>query len=417
MGNSIQFIEQGVRLIASKSNWIEGDAIQQLKQVARLEGMQQVVGLPDLHPGRGYPIGAACFSESLLYPALVGNDIGCGMSLYQTSVDARKVKQDKWEKALRQKAFNEQERWSELGTERLKDRLNARCSSSSIDTSWLDEFRHSLGTIGGGNHFAEFQRIKRLYRPEMFNQQGWSEKAVFLLVHSGSRGVGERILREHVQSHGHKGLLGDSPEGKEYLLRHNQALGWAEVNRALIAERLSQALGLSASLVLDVNHNLVSAETIGLQTNNEQTNEEQSGWLHRKGVTPADQGWVVIPGSRGSASYLVDPRPSDVSLQSLAHGAGRKWIRTECEGRLRKKYRVSDLQRTASGSRVICDDRALMYQEAPEAYKSIDIVVSDLQEAGLLDIIAELEPVMTYKVASDRQRSGTNKADKNPRCC
>ena len=401
MGNSIQFIENGVRLIASKRNWIEGDAIEQLKHVSRLEGICQVVGLPDLHPGRGYPIGAACFSETMIYPALVGNDIGCGMSLYETSIEARKVKQDKWEKSLRTKGFVNQVEWSEQGREIIEQRFRKSLTESqhSEMISLINPFDQSLGTIGGGNHFAEFQRVSKIHDAMKFEALGCSSKAVFLLVHSGSRGFGEAILRQHVDRFGHKGLSSDSEEANAYMLKHDSALRWAEVNRDLIAARMCDALRLERKSLLDVNHNLVSSDSMG----------DQAGWLHRKGVTPADQGVVIIPGSRGSASYLVRPIESDISLNSLAHGAGRKWIRSECEGRLRSRYKLSELTRTTLGSRVLCDDKALIYEEAPEAYKAIDIVVSDLVDAGLVEVIAELEPIMTYKTTKDAKNKG--------RCC
>ena len=82
MSKTIQKITETVNLIASTDTWIEGLAIEQLIKTSQLSGMHQVAGMPDLHPGRGYPIGAAFFSVDKIYPALVGNDIGCGMSLW-----------------------------------------------------------------------------------------------------------------------------------------------------------------------------------------------------------------------------------------------------------------------------------------------------------------------------------------------
>ena len=85
-----------VRLIASQRNWIEGTAVQQLENTASLPGMRLAVGLPDLHPGKGSPIGAAFAVEGYLYPALVGNDIGCGVGLWRTRLSARKLKREAW---------------------------------------------------------------------------------------------------------------------------------------------------------------------------------------------------------------------------------------------------------------------------------------------------------------------------------
>ncbi|QBC44864.1 RtcB family protein [Iodobacter fluviatilis] len=100
MGNYVQTLSERVNLIAATDIWIEGDAIQQLQNTAKLLGMEYVSGMPDLHPGRGYPVGAAFFSAEHIYPALIGGDIGCGMALWQTELDARKVSISKMEKKI-----------------------------------------------------------------------------------------------------------------------------------------------------------------------------------------------------------------------------------------------------------------------------------------------------------------------------
>ncbi len=388
MSTSIRNLDNGVRLIASPRNWIEGEAVQQLKNLSRLAGMRQVVGLPDMHPGRGYPIGAACFSVGRLYPALVGNDIGCGMGLYQLDSEARHIKLDKWEKRLRARAFVDQEDWTAQGLAML----HACTAPATLDDGQhLQGLAHagSLGTIGGGNHFAELQKVGRVVDTECFQAAGLDAQAVFLLVHSGSRGLGESILRKHVDACQHAGLASADPATPLYLQAHDFALRWARVNRHLIAARVSRALGLGAQPLLDLQHNFVCGAQL----------DGQEGWLHRKGVTPADQGLVIVPGSRGAESYLLKPASLAVSLHSLAHGAGRKWMRGDCEGRLRQKYQLKDMVRTRLGSRVICDDKGLLYEEAPEAYKPVDVVVQDLVDAGLAQVVAEFLPMLTYKNA------------------
>ncbi len=98
-------------------------------------------------------------------------------------------------------------------------------------------------------------------------------------------------------------------------------------------------------------------------------------------------------------SYVVAPTgASEKSAYSLAHGAGRKWSRSESRGRLEKRFTAKDLLRTELGSIVICEDKELLYEEAPQAYKNISIVISDLVDAGLAEVIATLQPVVTYKV-------------------
>jgi len=90
--------------------------------------------------------------------------------------------------------------------------------------------------------------------------------------------------------------------------------------------------------------------------------------------------------------------PGEQSAYSLAHGAGRKWSRTDSRAKLEKRYTAKDLTRTELGSQVICEDKALLYEEAPQAYKNITIVIDDLVRAGLAEIVAILRPVVTYKV-------------------
>ena len=372
MGNCIRNLSGGVVLIAADDTWIEGKAIQQLETTARLPGMHRVAGMPDLHPGRGYPVGAAFFAIGRLYPALVGNDIGCGMALWRTDIPTAKLHLDKLEKRLGNLDGPLDQDWAEV------------IAAFGLPPSSHDR---SLGTIGGGNHFAELQQLDLSYDDAALERLGITRNRLLLLVHSGSRGLGEAILREQVELFGHAGLEAGSAACAHYLARHDGALRFAEANRQLIARRMLERLRCDGEALLDVNHNLVSPACI----------DGRDGWLHRKGATPSDQGVMVIPGSRGDFSYLVEPLADERSLLSLAHGAGRKWMRSECKERLAPRYSVEQLARTALGSRVICADRALIYEEAPEAYKAIDSVVGALRDAGLVRVLARLKPVLTYK--------------------
>ena len=366
------------RVIASDKTWIDSQAVLQLEQTLELEGMRYVVGLPDLHPGKGSPIGASFISEGYLYPHLVGNDIGCGMGLWKTDLKTKKIKLDRWTKQLK-------------GLEGPWD---------GDSSAWLEngggvttDFDASLGTIGGGNHFAELQKVEKVLSTEIFEQLGLEKNTLVLLVHSGSRGLGESILRMHLEDHQYEGLKAASKEGMNYLNRHDEAMGWAGVNRSLIAHRFLSELRTDGQKIVDVCHNWVKPITDG----------DQSFWLHRKGAAPSDEGCLVIPGSRGSFSYLVSPKGNQESNAfSLAHGAGRKWKRSDCRARLSSKYNVEALQQTDVGSRVICEDKNLIYEEAPQAYKDIDRVVQDLVDEGLLDIVAIFRPLITYKTRRDK---------------
>ncbi len=371
-----------VHLVASPETWIEGEAVRQLEATARLAGMRLCVGMPDLHPGKGHPIGAAMVARGVVYPHLVGGDIGCGMGLWQTDLKQKKAKRDKW-----------------------AERLHGLETPWDGDTAaWLGEFGgiasgaaehdQALGTIGGGNHFAELQQVEAIADEAAFAALGLSAERLLLLVHSGSRGLGESILRAHARSHGAQPLTAGTAEFTEYLRQHDRAVRWGEANRALIAYRFAEQLGAQASPILDICHNSVTPTTLC-----------GGGFLHRKGAAPADRGPVVIPGSRGTLSYLISPRPpaapgavaDESSALSLAHGAGRKWKRSETKARLSERFRPHMLLETPLKSRVICADRNLLYEEAPQAYKDIDSVVAALVQAGLCSIVASLRPVITYK--------------------
>lgn len=372
MGNFIQSLADGVSLIASANTWIEGNAIQQLLTTAKLAGMAKVVGMPDLHPGRGYPIGAAFFSVERFYPALVGGDIGCGMSLWQTDIKSVGLNLDKLEKRLG-----------------YIDRPLANEETEHLwpDIAAIAEHGYASGTIGAGNHFAELQLLDKVFDETLANRLGLTKKCLQLLVHSGSRGLGGRILASHVSAFGHNGLVEDTAEADSYLVQHNQAVAYAEQNRELIGRRILKNLRAEADKLVDISHNLVEKTIIG----------DVAGWLHRKGAAPANKGLVLIPGSRGDYSYLVEPVDTAQALYSLAHGAGRKWMRTECKGRLAGNYTASQLTRTALGSRVICCDRELLYEEAPQAYKSIETVIESMVGAQLIKPVARFKPLITYK--------------------
>ena len=383
MGNQfLRVLNTCTLLVAGPDTWIEGQAIQQLETTAKLKGMHAVAGMPDLHPGRGYPVGAAFFSTGYIYPALVGNDIGCGMSLWQTDIKHNTFKYDKAEKLI---ASIDQP---------LADGERSRLLVQDMTQSSYDYPFNVCGTIGGGNHFAELQLIDIVYDHTLCGLAGLNTKQLQLLVHSGSRGLGEKVLRHHISQHGHQGLVCGSPEFEQYVQAHDKALLYAQANRKLIALRLLSRLKAKGQSVLDIFHNTVTPATI----------QNTCGWLHRKGAAPADQGLVVIPGSRGDYSYIVQPLVNEASQQalfSLAHGAGRKWIRSECKGRL-KHFSVAQLKRSTLGSRLICCNSDLVYEEAPQAYKSIESVIHALEGAGLVQKVARLRPMLTYKTQKEK---------------
>lgn len=300
-----------IMIISHEKNWLEQTAKDQLASVSRLEDVIKVVGLPDLHAGKS-PIGIAVKTKERLYPHLIGNDIGCGMGLFETGVKLKKYKQDKWVSRL----------------EHIHELSDIWIGNPYEEASPIRD----LGTIGGGNHFAEIQCIEKIYNPEYFKALGLSKEKIYVLVHCGSRNYGQEILGQFAKS---EGILAGSKEAEAYLEAHEHALLWAKRNRLLVAKKLLGEIGVSDALTtrIDCYHNFL-----------EQT---PTGFIHRKGATSSKVGAVVIPGSRGDLSYLCMPKANtDLSLDSLSHGAGRKWARSLCKTRITNKYDRDSIRTT-----------------------------------------------------------------------
>ncbi|WP_315812418.1 RNA ligase RtcB family protein [Bradyrhizobium sp. SZCCHNR2028] len=357
----------------SSSSWIEGAAARQLETVADICGVRAVAGMPDLHPGKFGPVGCAILADHI-HPAFVGSDAGCGMALFALDLASRRIRVDKAADRLRDVATPyDGDIVGELAAHQLAP----------------SDFDASLGTIGGGNHFCELQAVEEVFDPSC----GIDRDRAHLLVHSGSRGLGHALLERHV-AEGLNPLAPDSEAGHAYLAAHDHALRWASLNRQVIAQRAATALRGEADPVRACSHNCIEHRTDGV--------------LHRKGAAPSDQGLVVVPGSRGALSYLVAPLASapKEALWSIAHGAGRKFDRSSMIGRVGATR--SDRERLARnpfGGRVICEDRALLAEEAPEAYKPIAGVIADLEAFGLARVVASFRPLVTVKkIAVQRPR-------------
>ncbi|MDR2940446.1 MAG: RNA ligase RtcB family protein [Clostridiales bacterium] len=347
-------------LITGDKNWIESEAISQLKNVAEYGHVVQAVGLPDLHPGKT-PVGVSVVCDNYIYPHLIGNDIGCGMSLFDSNIKLKKFNMDKW-----------------------VTRLNYIKELACIETGGsFDSPIRDLGTIGGGNHFVEFQKIEEVFLEDEFEALKADKKDVFVLIHSGSRGYGQKIYSEFNKTEGYEAF---SLEAVEYLLCQKDAIFWAKKNREIVAGKLIDWLGYTQQLncVLDCSHNYI----------------ENKGplFIHRKGAVANTGGPVIIPGSRGTLTYIVKPiGEPQFSGYSLSHGAGRKWARSVCIGKVADKYTRDTVRHTGLKSQVVCHNTNLLYKEAPEVYKNINTIIEILIEYGLIEIIATMRPLITYK--------------------
>ena len=365
-------ISENARIYCSSKTWLEGDAVEQFRRVMNFEGILQGAAYPDLHPGRGIPVGAAFTSTDLIYPVLIGSDIGCGMTLSAADIPLRKWKS---KRLIRFLGDTPEEHLQRSAKEVL-------ASMDNIPEDPLDMF----GTVGHGNHFAEILTPASIEEPEIWKSIIPAEAQIFLLIHSGSRYYGEQLWRKYASIHGDNGVKADSDAGKHYRTRHDELVKWAEFNRKLITKAFGKILSCDFYCIMNSVHNCISRIDDQL-------------WLHRKGASEACSGKpFIIAGSRGTYSYAVLPQGNPREyLWSLAHGSGRKWTRGSTRARMKDKYEMKDLLKTGIGSQVICPDKDLLYEEAPEAYKNVEHVISDLQQAGLIRVIARLKPLLNCK--------------------
>ncbi len=376
-------VTASVTVFASARSWIESDAVVQCHQVAALPGMIHVAAMPDLHPGKGAPIGAA-MASTVLYPYLMGSDIGCGIAVFPI----------KLKRVVPEQLAG---RFPDLDRGLDPDRDAGDPAWAATEADVPAGHLEGLGTVGRGNHFVELARVQTLLDPGHASRLGLTAGDLVLIVHSGSRGLGERILRAHTERHG----AGPAADPAAYLAMHDDALRWGSLNRRLIAARVAYALGAGpAEPIVDQSHNLV---------------EFRDGvYLHRKGAAPGGGPDVLIAGSRGTYSYLVAAHAGPEANFSVAHGAGRKMSRADALRRGRAKHSVEELRRTPLGSVVVCGDRQLLFEEAPSAYKRIEQVIGDLTDHGLATPVATTVPLVTYKTP-DWPRAGNRNAAERER--
>lgn len=301
-----------VTVFASPSSWIESDAVDQCHQVAALDGMLHIAGMPDLHPGKGAPIGTA-MTSTVVYPHLVGSDIGCGIAVFPIAL-RRPVPE---RLAAR---FPDLDQPLDPDRDADDPAWDAVCIGSPDDVP--AGHPQGLGTVGRGNHFVELARIASTPDAARALGLGLATGDLMLLVHSGSRGLGERVLRAHTERHG----AGPAPDPAAYLAAHDEAVRWAALNRAVIAARVAHALGATPTApVVDVCHNLVQHHDGGMAAPQGRGSGRGGGPGRRLPRDPLLPGGGACRGggepldrSRGRAQDVARPGPA--ARPGQAHG-------------------------------------------------------------------------------------------------
>jgi tRNA-splicing ligase RtcB len=437
-------------------------SLDQLVNVATLPGIQgMALAMPDIHEGYGFPIGgvaATSHPDGLISPGGIGYDINCGVRMLASKAAFQDVKPRLEE--LCKAMFREipsgtgKGGFLDLGMREL-DRVLTRGARWAVENGYGEESElewiesggcledadptcvsnqakqrghDQLGTLGSGNHFAEVDRVDRIYDAEAASAFGLSEGQVTVLIHTGSRGLGHQVATDHLRimvgaMKGYgvhlvdrqlAGVPFQSPEGQRYFKAMAAAANFAWCNRQVIAHEARKAwsmvLGPSAGplrTLYDVAHNIAKIETHEVGGKD---GEVRRLIVHRKGATRAfGPGHrelpsayrtvgqpVLIPGSMGTASYvLAGSEGSRASFGSSCHGAGRRLSRKAS----REQVQAEALRREllARGIHVLAGSKAGLSEEAPAAYKDIDRVVETVESAGLARRVARLVPMAVIK--------------------
>jgi tRNA-splicing ligase RtcB len=383
---------------------IEAEAEQQLRNVARLPFIYRwVAAMPDVHWGIGATVGSVIPTKGAIIPAAVGVDIGCGMMAVQTTLSASQLPDNlrgirtAIEKAVPHGRTDNGGRkdkgaWRELPKRQIGVWRQLETGYKAITGKYpkLDRGNdvNHLGTLGTGNHFIEVCLDE--------SDQVW------FMLHSGSRGVGNRIgmffiemarndMRQHIKNLPDKDLA-YFEEGSEHFEDYVDAVSWAQAfalyNRKLMMEQLVDAIAESGEVppfsltesAVNCHHNYVARE-------------EHYGamvFVTRKGAVRARKGDLgIIPGSMGARSFIVRGLGNPESFQSCSHGAGRAMSR----GEAKRRFTIEDHCKATAG--VECRKDAAVIDETPMAYKPIDGVMK--AQKDLVEIVHTLRQVVCVK--------------------
>ncbi|HEX6246882.1 MAG TPA: RtcB family protein [Nocardioidaceae bacterium] len=433
-------------------------ALEQVAHVATLPGIVQAsYAMPDVHWGYGFPIGGVAATdvedEGVVSPGGVGFDISCGVRL----LVARDLERERLSNHLHA-VMDDLDHAVPRGMGRggvwhLQDRAQLervlrggaryavdqghgvardldRCEDhghvpdadpAQVSARAFERGLGQVGSLGSGNHFLEVQTVAEVYDEDAATAMGLPPGAVCVMIHCGSRGLGHQICTDHVRTmdramsrHGIEvpdRQLACAPvrsqEGRDYLAAMAAAANYGRANRQLLAMAVRRVFeertGSPLDLVYDVSHNLAKIEE------HEVDGVPRTLCVHRKGATRslpphhpdlppdlADVGQpVLIPGTMGTASYVLAGVPGNPAFSSTAHGAGRVQSRHQAAKHVSGRSVRTRLE--DQGVLVRGTSWRGLAEERPEAYKDIDAVAEVSERAGLARRVARLVPLGVVK--------------------
>lgn len=395
--------ESGRKLIRmwTKGVPVEEQALDQLRNVASMPFVfKHVAVMPDVHWGMGATVGSVIATKGAIIPAAVGVDIGCGMMAVRTSLTASDLPDNLHAirsaiEAAVPHGRSDNGGINDIGARRepvtlsrpMAERLDKIVSKHPKIGQAAGRAAFHAGTLGTGNHFIEICLDE--------------EQRVWVMLHSGSRGIGNRIGSHFIQLAKEDmrrwfinlpdADLAYIPDGSQLFGDYREAVEWAQqyarLNRELMMEltliALSAELGRtfeSGEQAVNCHHNYVAWER----------HFGENVMLTRKGAVSAKEGELgIIPGSMGAKSFIVRGKGNRESFCSCSHGAGRTMSRTEAK----KRFSLEDHARATDGVECRKDEDVL--DETPQAYKSIDAVMA--AQASLVDIVFTLKQVVCVK--------------------
>lgn len=381
------------------TDYVEEGALRQAKNLANLPFVYKHIAImPDCHEGYGMPIGGVIATESVVIANAVGVDIGCGMVACRTSlteIDQTQLKRimggsKEFKGGVRTKIPVGFSHHSKKQDENLMPNIGTFMAplNGMIDQEY-DSALKQIGTLGGGNHFWEVQK--------------GSDGNIWIMIHSGSRNLGFKVANHYnkvavelnekwftsVPKNWQLAFLPiDTEEAQMYLAEMQYCVDFAFASRKLMIEKTKECFlevfpDVKFDEMINIAHNYCIIEN----------HFGNNVWVHRKGATLARKGTIgIIPGSQGTASYIVEGLGNKESFESCSHGAGRKMSRTQAKNEL-------NLESEAK----LLDDQGIIHSvrntsdldEASGAYKDINEVMKNQED--LVKILVELKPLAVIK--------------------